>query len=138
VDAISDQWQSTDQLRTSLLAVACGDEAPALVQAGNDAQILKSVRKDDRFCYGFWTNGGGPDGVIPHELRRFRNDLTRPRVHRAKLAMISSSLVAASSLLGIVQGHSCVFSHRTVKTIEVCAIFFVVAMMILRRAQRSR
>lgn len=74
----------------------------------------------------------------PHELRRLRNDLTRPRVHRAKLAMISLSLVAASSLLGIVLGHSRVFSHRTVKTIEVFAIFFVVAMMILRRAQRSR
>jgi hypothetical protein len=58
-------------------------------------------------------------------------------VQRAKLAIISLSLVAASSLLGLVLGHSSVFSHRTVMTIEVFAIFFVVAIMILRRAQRS-
>lgn len=72
----------------------------------------------------------------PHELHRLRNEFTRPSVHRAKLAMISLSMVAASSLLGL--GHSRVLSHRTVKTIELFAIFFVVAMMILRRAQRSR
>ena len=74
----------------------------------------------------------------PHDLRPLRNEFTRPRVQRVKLAMISVSLVAASALLGLVLGHSRVFSHRTVKTIEVFAIFFVVAMMILRRAQRSR
>ena len=74
----------------------------------------------------------------PHELHRFRNEFTRPRVQRAKLVMISLLLVSTSSLLGLVLGHSRLFSSRTWKTIEVFAIFFVAAMMILRRAQRSR
>jgi fatty-acid desaturase len=74
-----------------------------------------------------------------HELHRLGSELLRPRVQRGKAVMISLLLVATAVSLGLVLGHSRLISHRTSKAIEVVAIFFLVAMMLLRRgARRSR
>jgi hypothetical protein len=82
---------------------------------------------------------------LPHELRSLRSELPRPRVQRAKLAMISVSLVTASSVVGLVMGHrrpaavvafGRLFSHRTWQAVEAVAFLFLVAMTVVARQKR--
>jgi|ERR1022692_1173084 hypothetical protein len=118
---------------------ARSDAAPALVQAGRDARVLKDAGKKDSFCYTVRGTAEDQMASSPHELHQLRRELPGPRVQRAKAAMISLSLVAASASLGLMLGHSRMFPHRTWKAIEVLAILSLATMMILRRvAQRSR
>jgi hypothetical protein len=82
---------------------------------------------------------------LPHELHRLRGEMSRPRVPRANLIMMSVSLVVAAAAMGLVLGHrrpaalvafGRLFSLRTWKAIEAVAFLFFFATIAIARGKR--